>query len=49
MINRDELLKELKEQQQERRFRKIVRALLENYLSEKKTKICCSQKKSKGL
>ena len=32
MIDRDEFLKELKEEQ---RFRKVIRGLLENYLVEK--------------
>ena len=49
MINRDELLKELKEQQEERRFRKIVRSLLENYLSEKKQKVILEEQRLRNI
>ena len=46
MINRDELLKELKEEQ---RFRKVIRGLLENYLAEKKEKTALEENRLRGI
>ena len=46
MIDRDEFLKELKEEQ---RFRKAIRGLLENYLSEKKEKIALEENRLRGV
>ena len=46
MINRDELLKELKK---EERLRKVVRSLLENYLIEKKEKQILEENRLRGV
>ena len=46
MIDRDEFLKELKEEQ---RFRKAIRGLLENYLSEKKEKTALEENRLRGV
>ena len=46
MINRDAFLKELKE---EKRLRKVVRSLLENYLSEKKEKQILEENRLRGV
>ena len=46
MINRDEFLKELKE---EKRLRKVVRSLLENYLTEKKEKQMLEENRLRGV
>ena len=46
MINRDEFLKELKE---EKRLRKVVRSLLENYLAEKQEKIMLEENRLRGI
>ena len=46
MIDRDEFLKELKE---EKRLRKVVRGLLENYLSEKKEKATLEENRLRGV
>ena len=46
MIDRDEFLKELKEEQ---RFRKVIRGLLENYLSEKKEKTALEENRLRGV
>ena len=46
MIDRDEFLKELKE---ERRLRKAVRGLLENYLTEKKEKVMLEENRLRGV
>ena len=46
MIDRDEFLKELKE---ERRLRKAVRGLLENYLIEKKEKVMLEENRLRGV
>jgi predicted CopG family antitoxin len=46
MIDRDEFLKELKEEQ---RLRKVVRGLLENYLSQKKDKVMLEENRLRGV
>ena len=46
MIDRDEFLKELKE---EKRLRKVVRGLLENYLTEKKEKVTLEENRLRGV
>ena len=46
MIDRDEFLKELKEEQ---RFRKVIRGLLENYLAEKKDKVMLEENRLRGI
>ena len=46
MIDRDEFLKELKE---EKRLRKAVRSLLENYLTEKKEKVMLEENRLRGV
>ena len=46
MIDRDEFLKELKEEQ---RLRKVVRGLLENYLSEKKENVMLEENRLRGV
>jgi predicted CopG family antitoxin len=46
MIDRDEFLKELKEEQ---RLRKVVRSLLENYLSQKKDKEMLEENRLRGV
>ena len=46
MIDRDEFLKELKEEQ---RLRKVVRGLLENYLSQKKNKVMLEENRLRGV
>ena len=46
MIDRDEFLKELKEEQ---RFRKVIRGLLENYLAEKKEKTALEENRLRGI
>ena len=46
MIDRDEFLKELKE---EKRLRKVVRSLLENYLTEKKEKQMLEENRLRGV
>ena len=46
MIDRDEFLKELKE---ERRLRKAVRGLLENYLTEKREKAMLEENRLRGV
>ena len=46
MINRDEFLKELKE---EKRLRKAVRSLLENYLAEKQEKVVLEENRLRGI
>ncbi len=46
MIDRDEFLKELKE---EKRLRKAVRSLLENYLAEKKEKVMLEENRLRGV
>ena len=46
MINRDAFLKELKE---EKRLRKVVRSLLENYLTEKKEKQILEENRLRGV
>ena len=46
MINRDEFLKELKEEQ---RLRKVVRGLLENYLAEKQDKVMLEENRLRGV
>jgi len=46
MINRDAFLKELKE---EKRLRKVVRSLLENYLTEKKEKQILEENRLRGI
>jgi len=46
MIDRDEFLKELKEEQ---RFRKVIRGLLENYLSEKKEKVVLEENRLRSV
>jgi predicted CopG family antitoxin len=46
MIDRDEFLKELKEEQ---RLRKVVRGLLENYLSQKKDKVMFEENRLRGV
>ena len=46
MIDRDEFLKELKEEQ---RLRKVVRGLLENYLSEKKENAMLEENRLRGV
>jgi len=46
MIDRDEFLKELKE---EKRLRKVVRSLLENYLAEKKEKQMLEENRLRGV
>ena len=46
MIDRDEFLKELKE---EKRLRKVVRGLLENYLAEKQDKVMLEENRLRGV
>ena len=46
MIDRDEFLKELKE---ENRLRKVVRSLLENYLAEKQEKVMLEENRLRGV
>jgi len=46
MIDRNELLKELKE---EKRLRKVVRSLLENYLAEKQEKVMLEENRLRGV
>jgi len=46
MIDRDEFLKELKE---ENRLRKVVRSLLENYLAEKQDKVMLEENRLRGV
>jgi len=46
MIDRDEFLKELKE---EKRLRKVVRSLLENYLAEKEDKVMLEENRLRGV
>ncbi len=46
MIDRDEFLKELKEEQ---RFRKVIRGLLENYLAEKKEKVILEENRLRNV
>ena len=46
MIDRDEFLKELQEEQ---RFRKLIRGLLENYLAEKKDKVMLEENRLRGI
>ena len=46
MIDRDEFLKELKEEQ---RFRKVIRGLLENYLAEKKEKVMLEENRLRSV
>ena len=46
MIDRDEFLKELKE---EKRLRKAVRSLLENYLAEKQEKVMLEENRLRGV
>jgi predicted CopG family antitoxin len=46
MIDRNELLKELKE---EKRLRKVVRSLLENYLAEKQEKVMFEENRLRGV
>ena len=46
MIDRNELLKELKE---EKRLRKVVRSLLENYLVEKQEKVMLEENRLRGV
>ena len=46
MIDRDEFLKELKE---EKRLRKAVRSLLENYLAEKQEKVVLEENRLRGI
>ena len=46
MIDRDEFLKELKE---EKRLRKVVRSLLENYLAEKQEKAVLEENRLRGV
>ena len=46
MIDRDEFLKELKE---EKRLRKVVRSLLENYLAEKQEKVMLEENRLRGV
>lgn len=46
MIDRDKFLKELKE---EKRLRKVVRSLLENYLAEKEDKVVIEEDRLRGV
>ena len=46
MIDRDEFLKELKEEQ---RFRKVIRGLLKNYLVEKKEKVMLEENRLRSV
>ena len=46
MIDRDEFLKELKE---EKRLRKVVRGLLENYLAEKQEKVMLEESRLRNV
>jgi len=46
MIDRDKFLKELK---QEKRLRKVVRSLLENYLAEKEEKVVLEENRLRGV
>ena len=46
MIDRDEFLKELKE---EKRLRKVVRSLLESYLAEKQEKVMLEENRLRGV
>jgi len=46
MIDRNEFLKELKE---EKRLRKVVRSLLENYLAEKQEKVMLEENRLRGV
>ena len=46
MIDRDEFLKELKE---EKRLRKVVRSLLENYIAEKQEKVILEENRLRGV
>jgi len=49
MIDRNELLKELKEAKEEQRLRKVVRSLLENYLAEKQEKVMLEENRLRGV
>jgi len=49
MIDRNELLKELKETKEEQRLRKVVRSLLENYLAEKQEKVMLEENRLRGV
>ena len=49
MIDRNELLKELKEAKEEQRLRKVVRSLLENYLAEKQEKVMLEENRLRGI
>lgn len=49
MIDRNELLKELKEAKEEQRLRKVVRSLLENYLAEKQDKVMLEENRLRGI
>ena len=49
MIDRNELLKELKETKEEQRLRKVVRSLLENYLAEKQEKAMLEENRLRGV
>lgn len=49
MIDRNELLKELKEVKEEQRLRKVVRSLLENYLVEKQEKVMLEENRLRGV